>query len=37
MEFHSSAPATGVDIPGLVVEYTAAIGRRQHEQRAALA
>jgi [lysine-biosynthesis-protein LysW]--L-2-aminoadipate ligase len=37
MEFHSSAPATGIDIPGLVVEYTAEIGRRQHELRAALA
>ena len=37
MEFHSSAPATGVDIPGLVVDYTAEIGRCQHELRAALA
>jgi [lysine-biosynthesis-protein LysW]--L-2-aminoadipate ligase len=37
MEFHSSAPATGVDIPGLVVDYTAEIGRRRHELRAALA
>ena len=26
MEFHSSAPATGVDIPGKVVEYAAGIG-----------
>lgn len=37
MEFHSSAPATGVDIPGLVVDYTAEIGRRHYERRAALA
>ncbi len=37
MEFHSSAPASGVDIPGMVVEYTAEIGRQHAEQRAALA
>ncbi len=37
MEFHSSAPASGVDIPGLVVDYTAEIGRRHQGQRAALA
>jgi [lysine-biosynthesis-protein LysW]--L-2-aminoadipate ligase len=29
MEFHSSAPATGVDIPGKVIEYVAAEGRRR--------
>ncbi len=28
MEFHSSAPATGVDIPGKVVEYAAEVGKR---------
>jgi [lysine-biosynthesis-protein LysW]--L-2-aminoadipate ligase len=28
MEFHSSAPATGVDIPGKVIEYTAAVARQ---------
>jgi len=27
MEFHSSVPATGVDIPGKVIDYTLAIGR----------
>ena len=27
MEFHSSVPATGVDIPGYIVDYTLAIGR----------
>ncbi len=37
MEFHSSAPASGVDIPGRVVDYTAEIGRRHQAQRAALA
>jgi [lysine-biosynthesis-protein LysW]--L-2-aminoadipate ligase len=30
MEFHSSVPATGVDIPGAVVDYTAALAR-QHQ------
>jgi [lysine-biosynthesis-protein LysW]--L-2-aminoadipate ligase len=29
MEFHSSAPATGVDIPGKVIEYVAGVGRRE--------
>ncbi|MBI4770710.1 MAG: lysine biosynthesis protein LysX [Chloroflexi bacterium] len=32
MEFHSSAPATGVDIAGKVVEYVAEVGRRGAEQ-----
>ena len=27
MEFHSSVPATGVDIPGKIVDYTLAMGR----------
>jgi [lysine-biosynthesis-protein LysW]---L-2-aminoadipate ligase len=36
MEFHSSAPATGVDIPGLVVDYTLDLARRSGEQRAAV-
>lgn len=30
MEFHSSVPATGVDIPGKIIDYTLAIGR-EHE------
>ncbi len=29
MEFHSSVPATGVDIPGKVIDYTLAIGRQK--------
>lgn len=36
MEFHSSAPATGIDIPGLVVDYTLELARRSAAQRAAL-
>ena len=27
MEFHSSVPATGVDIPGKIIDYTLAVGR----------
>lgn len=27
MEFHTSVPATGVDIPGMLVEYVARVGR----------
>jgi [lysine-biosynthesis-protein LysW]--L-2-aminoadipate ligase len=30
MEFHSSVPATGIDIPGAVVDYTASLAR-QHQ------
>jgi [lysine-biosynthesis-protein LysW]--L-2-aminoadipate ligase len=33
MEFHSSAPATGVDIPGRVVEYAAEVGQQLRELR----
>jgi [lysine-biosynthesis-protein LysW]--L-2-aminoadipate ligase len=29
MEFHSSAPATGVDIPGHVVDYVVQVSRRR--------
>jgi len=32
IEFHSSMPATGVDIPGRVIDYTAAIGRQKVER-----
>ena len=31
MEFHSSVPATGIDIPGKIVEYTLAVGRQHLE------
>ncbi len=31
MEFHTSVPVTGIDIPGKVVEYTLAIGKRHDE------
>jgi [lysine-biosynthesis-protein LysW]--L-2-aminoadipate ligase len=36
MEFHSSVPATGVDIPGMVVDYTVEVARRHREQRVAV-
>lgn len=29
MEFHSLMPTTGVDIPGIIVDYTAAVARRK--------
>jgi [lysine-biosynthesis-protein LysW]--L-2-aminoadipate ligase len=35
MEFHTSVPATGVDIPGAVIDYTIAVGRKKDEFRAA--
>ena len=35
MEFHSSVPATGVDIPGKVIDYTLAIGRQKAQTAAA--
>ncbi len=35
MEFHSSVPATGVDIPGKIIEYTLAVGRAPAKQGAA--
>ncbi|MGH2524125.1 MAG: hypothetical protein ACRDH2_16585, partial [Anaerolineales bacterium] len=28
MEFHSSVPATGVDIPGQVIDYAVEVGRQ---------
>jgi [lysine-biosynthesis-protein LysW]--L-2-aminoadipate ligase len=31
MEFHSSVPATGIDIPGKIIEYTLAVGQRHLE------
>jgi hypothetical protein len=37
MEFHSSVPATGVDIPGMVVDYTIEVARGHREQQVAVA
>ncbi len=34
MEFHSTVPATGVDIPGLIVDYALEVGRHKAEFRA---
>ncbi len=34
MEFHSSVPATGIDIPGKIVAYTLALGANSHWQSA---
>jgi len=31
MEFHTSVPVTGIDIPGKVVDYTLAVGRKHDE------
>jgi [lysine-biosynthesis-protein LysW]--L-2-aminoadipate ligase len=31
MEFHSSVPATGIDIPGKVIDYTLDVGRHKDE------
>jgi len=31
MEFHTSVPVTGIDIPGKVIDYTLAIGKRREE------
>ncbi len=31
MEFHTTVPVTGVDIPGLIVDYTLALARHQIE------
>jgi [lysine-biosynthesis-protein LysW]--L-2-aminoadipate ligase len=36
MEFHTSTPATGIDIPGRVADYVAQVGRRRAAERAAL-
>ena len=33
MEFHSSAPATGVDIPGKVIDYVVETGKQKAESR----
>jgi [lysine-biosynthesis-protein LysW]--L-2-aminoadipate ligase len=32
MEFHSSVPATGVDIPGKIIDYTLAVGHRHADR-----
>lgn len=31
MEFHTTVPTTGVDIPGFIVDYTVTVGRRHAE------
>jgi [lysine-biosynthesis-protein LysW]--L-2-aminoadipate ligase len=31
MEFHTSVPVTGIDIPGKVIDYTLAIGKKHDE------
>ncbi|MBI5828912.1 MAG: lysine biosynthesis protein LysX [Chloroflexi bacterium] len=31
MEFHTTVPTTGVDIPGFIVDYTVAVGQRHAE------
>jgi [lysine-biosynthesis-protein LysW]---L-2-aminoadipate ligase len=31
MEFHTSVPVTGIDIPGKVIEYTLAVGKKHDE------
>ena len=31
MEFHTSVPTTGIDIPGKVIDYTLAIGKKHDE------
>jgi len=31
MEFHTTVPTTGVDIPGLIVDYTLDVARRQRQ------
>jgi [lysine-biosynthesis-protein LysW]---L-2-aminoadipate ligase len=35
MEFHTSVPATGIDIPGAVIDYTLEVGKKKEEFRAA--
>jgi [lysine-biosynthesis-protein LysW]---L-2-aminoadipate ligase len=35
MEFHTSVPATGIDIPGAVIDYTIAVGQKKEEFAAA--
>jgi [lysine-biosynthesis-protein LysW]--L-2-aminoadipate ligase len=36
MEFHSSVPATGVDIPGKIIDYTLAVAREHAQKNSAL-
>jgi [lysine-biosynthesis-protein LysW]--L-2-aminoadipate ligase len=28
MEFHTTVPVTGVDIPGIIVDYTVSVGKQ---------
>ena len=34
MEFHTSVPATGIDIPGEVIDYTIGVGKKKETFRA---
>jgi [lysine-biosynthesis-protein LysW]--L-2-aminoadipate ligase len=34
MEFHTSVPVTGIDIPGFVIDYTIEVGKKKDEFRA---
>jgi [lysine-biosynthesis-protein LysW]--L-2-aminoadipate ligase len=34
MEFHTSVPTTGIDIPGYVIDYTIEVGKKKEEFRA---
>jgi [lysine-biosynthesis-protein LysW]--L-2-aminoadipate ligase len=33
MEFHTAQPTSGVDIAGIIVDYTLAVAREHYEQR----
>ena len=33
MEFHTTVPTTGVDIPGMIVDYTIGVARKHIDQR----
>ena len=35
MEFHTTVPTTGVDIPGMIVDYTVAVGRDKTDRQRA--
>jgi [lysine-biosynthesis-protein LysW]--L-2-aminoadipate ligase len=36
MEFHTTVPTTGVDVPGMIVDYTIGVGKRHIIPHAAL-
>jgi [lysine-biosynthesis-protein LysW]--L-2-aminoadipate ligase len=35
MEFHSTVPLTGVDIPGMIIEYAVMVANQREQHRAA--